>query len=212
MLATPSSVLTLLTAWTMGSAIYSWPSLAARQDATRQEMHVSAVGQPVAHGSVDIAGRTFDKESDWPGGSCEMRRFQSLRSTMANAVGAIAIVSLCGFGAQACEMSLAGKALWLRGHIDAGDQLKFHDLIDSAGAGRVAGRPSRQPRRRYLFGGGDRASDQNGGSEHRRRRFATRVREFMHDHFRRRSQARLSQCGSSRRPFERTRVQRTGLP
>jgi hypothetical protein len=48
------------------------------------------------------------------------------------------MVFLCGFGAQACEMSLAGNALWLRGHIDAGDQLKFHDLIDSAGAGRVS--------------------------------------------------------------------------
>jgi hypothetical protein len=67
-----------------------------------------------------------------------MRRFQSLCSAIAKAVGALATVSLCGFGAQACEMSLAGKALWLRGHIDAGDQLKFHDLIDSAGAGRVS--------------------------------------------------------------------------
>lgn len=67
-----------------------------------------------------------------------MRRFQSLCSAIAKAVGALATVSLCGFGAQACEMSLAGKALWLRGHIDAGDQTKFHDLIDSAGAGRVA--------------------------------------------------------------------------
>jgi hypothetical protein len=57
---------------------------------------------------------------------------------MANAVGVIAIVSLCGVGARACEMSVAGKALWLRGHIDAGDQLKFRDLIDSAGAGRIS--------------------------------------------------------------------------
>jgi len=94
--------------------------------------------EPVAHWSVDIVGRTFDKEIDWPGGTCEMRRFQSLRSTMANAVGAIAIVSFCGFGAQACEMSVAGKALWVRGRIDAGDQLKFHDLIHGAGAGRVS--------------------------------------------------------------------------
>jgi hypothetical protein len=67
-----------------------------------------------------------------------MRRFQSLWSTIAKAAGALATVSLCGFGAQACEISLAGKALWLRGHIDAGDQLKFRDLIDSAGVGRVS--------------------------------------------------------------------------
>ena len=67
-----------------------------------------------------------------------MRRFQSLWSTIAKAAGALATVSLCAFGAQACEISLAGKALWLRGHIDAGDQLKFRDLIDSAGVGRVS--------------------------------------------------------------------------
>ena len=67
-----------------------------------------------------------------------MRRFQSLWSTIAKAAGALATVCLCGFGAQACELSLAGKALWLRGHIDAGDQLKFRDLIDSAGVGRVS--------------------------------------------------------------------------
>jgi hypothetical protein len=66
-----------------------------------------------------------------------MRRFQSLGSTIAKAVGALAIVSLCGFGARACEMSLSGKTLWLRGRIDAGDQLKFHDLIGSAGARRA---------------------------------------------------------------------------
>jgi hypothetical protein len=67
-----------------------------------------------------------------------MRRFQSLCSTIAKAVGALALVCLCGFRAEACEMSLAGKDLWLRGRIDAGDQLKFHDFIDSAGAGRVS--------------------------------------------------------------------------
>ena len=67
-----------------------------------------------------------------------MRRFQSLGLTIAKAVGALAIASLCGSGAQACQMSLAGKALWLRGHIDAGDQLRFRDLIDSAGAGGVS--------------------------------------------------------------------------
>jgi hypothetical protein len=67
-----------------------------------------------------------------------MRRFQSMHSTIASTFAAVAAVSLCGFGAQACELSLAGKALWLRGHIEAGDQLRFHDFIDGAGAGRVS--------------------------------------------------------------------------
>jgi len=66
-----------------------------------------------------------------------MARLQGLRPKIVNAIGAVAIVSLCGFGAQSSEMSLAGSALWLRGHIDVGDQFKFHDLIDSASAGRV---------------------------------------------------------------------------
>jgi hypothetical protein len=67
-----------------------------------------------------------------------MRRSQGLYSALARAVGALVVVCLCGFGAQACEMSLAGKDLWLRGHIEAGDHLKFHDFIESAGVGRVS--------------------------------------------------------------------------
>ena len=34
-------------------------------------------------------------------------------------------------------MSVDGESLWLRGHISAGDQHRFHDLIESAGAGRI---------------------------------------------------------------------------
>jgi hypothetical protein len=67
-----------------------------------------------------------------------MRRFQRLGLRVAQAVGALAIASLCSFGVQACEMSLAGKSLWLRGRIDAGDHLRFRDLIDSARADGVS--------------------------------------------------------------------------
>ena len=79
----------------------------------------------------------FDNTTDWPGGTSDMARLKGLCSKIAKAIGALAIASLFGFGAQACEMSLTGSVLWLRGHIDVGDQFKFHDLIDSASASRV---------------------------------------------------------------------------
>ena len=66
-----------------------------------------------------------------------MPRLQSLGWGIVRALGALAVISCCGVGAKACEMSVAGKALWLRGHIVSGDQIKFHELIDSAGPGRI---------------------------------------------------------------------------
>ena len=67
-----------------------------------------------------------------------MAPLQGLGSTIANALFALAVLTVTGAGARACEMSIAGKELWLRGHIVSGDQIKFRELIDNAGPGRVA--------------------------------------------------------------------------
>jgi hypothetical protein len=66
-----------------------------------------------------------------------MARTQGFGSWIASALGALAVMSFSAVGAGACEMSVVGKELWLRGHIVSGDQFKFHDLIDNAGLGRI---------------------------------------------------------------------------
>lgn len=66
-----------------------------------------------------------------------MARILSLGSRIVSALGALVVMSCSGVAARACEMSVVGKDLWLRGHIVSGDQFRFHDLVDGAGPGRI---------------------------------------------------------------------------
>lgn len=66
-----------------------------------------------------------------------MAGIQVLGSAFANALGALAMLLFSGAGVHACEMSIAGKELWLRGHIVSGDEIKFHELIDNVRPGRI---------------------------------------------------------------------------
>jgi len=66
-----------------------------------------------------------------------MARTQGLGSKIASVVGALALFASVSISARACEMSIVGKELWLRGHIVSGDQIRFHELIDNAGANRI---------------------------------------------------------------------------
>jgi hypothetical protein len=54
------------------------------------------------------------------------------------ALSALAILSSSSASVHACEMSMAGTELWLKGHIVPGDQIKFHELIDNVGPGRIS--------------------------------------------------------------------------
>jgi len=61
-----------------------------------------------------------------------MKRCLRISLLTVSSVAALAVVSLCSWDSQASEMSVAGKSIWLRGHIVAGDQDRFRDLIASA--------------------------------------------------------------------------------
>ena len=62
-----------------------------------------------------------------------MRHLSCLR-----VVFALSLFTLARVDAHGSEISLAGKSIWLTGHILSGDQYKFRDVIEHAGAGHVA--------------------------------------------------------------------------